>query len=126
MRSRLVLIKYESQTKIYYQIDEFAKDSGPVITMPLGPNLNSYDMIPLENNRQALRIFFRKGSIIVMDGEARYLWAHSIPLDFIFGPNIYSIVLFVGKYMPITNCFYSDVYNNTLCYYYDNKFFSKY
>lgn len=94
--------------------------------MSLGPDYNVYDMIPIDNTKDTLRIFFRKGSVVIMDGDARYLWAHATPFNFKYKPTPYrySIVLLSHEYKKNdVNCTYSKIYDNTLCSYYNNDFF---
>ncbi|XWV25745.1 DNA repair protein [Tupanvirus soda lake] len=125
-KSKLVIVRYEQSSGIHSHIDNIKRGNGAVVTMSLGPDYNVYDLIPVDNTNDSLRIFFKKGSVLIMDGKARYLWAHATPKNFKYTPTDlrYSIVLLSYEYKKNNiDCFTSEVYNDTLCGYYNKNFF---
>ncbi|XWV24514.1 alkylated dna repair protein alkb-like 8 isoform x1 [Tupanvirus deep ocean] len=125
-KSKLVIVRYEQGSGIHSHIDNIKRGNGAVVTMSLGPDYNVYDLIPVDNTNDSLRIFFKKGSVLIMDGKARYLWAHATPKNFTYTPTElrYSIVLLSYEYKKNNiDCFNSEVYNDVLCGYYNKNFF---
>lgn len=115
---KLVVVRYENKAGIHLHIDNIKRDNGPVITMSIGPKTNVYSMVPIDPTKQSINIYFPNGSIITMDGESRYLWAHGIPYGFDYGTNMYrySFVLLSHKFSEENkSCFYSDIYNSKIC-----------
>ena len=101
--SKIVIARYESNTGLYAHLDLLRRGDGPVITMSLGADYNIYDMIPLKENKDTLRVYFPKGSLVVLNGEARYEWAHSLPYDLEYGNNDvrYSIIFLVHNFQSV-------------------------
>lgn len=128
-KSKLVIVRYKNNAGIHLHIDNVRRGNGPVITMSIGPNKNIYSMVPLESHEKAIQIYFPNGSIVIMDDESRYLWAHGIPYGYDYGntDHRYSFVLLTHKYKEENNkCFNSEIYGQRLCgFFNDNDFQSR-
>jgi len=127
-KSKIIIARYESNTGLYSHIDLLKKGNGPIITMSLGSNYNVYDMIPLKDNLKTIRVYFPMGSIVVLNGEARYEWAHSLPYDLKYNENQtrYSILFYMHNFSSTKKTFsniYKNYYNSVLqeCNHYINK-----
>jgi hypothetical protein len=127
-KSKIVIARYESNTGLYAHIDLLRRGDGPVVTMSLGADYNVYDMIPLKDNTKSLRVYFPLGSIVVLNGEARYEWAHSLPYDLKYRENQvrYSVIFLmhnIGSVKKVWSDIYKTHYDFVLhdCDYYTQK-----
>jgi hypothetical protein len=57
---------------------------GPIFTVAMGPSEKMLDLLPvlLPDSFQPVRLFSNPNEIMLMDGIARTLWAHSKPLQY--------------------------------------------
>jgi hypothetical protein len=59
---------------------------GPIFTVAMGPSEKMLDLLPVlpPNTCHPVRLFSKPNEIMLMDGEARTLWAHSKPWNYPF------------------------------------------
>lgn len=57
---------------------------GPIFTVAMGPSEKMLDLLPvlLPNAIRPVRLFSKPNEIMLMDGEARTLWAHAKPWNY--------------------------------------------
>lgn len=115
--SKIVIARYKSYTGLYVHIDKLRRGDGPVITMSLGPDENIYDLIPLDNIKKSIRVYFKKGSIVSMNGEIRYEWAHALPYGYKYNNNKprYSIIFLMHNFKDF-KIKYSNILKNNIKY----------
>lgn len=111
--SKLVIVRYAKHSGIYTHIDNIGRSDGLVLTISFGPHITYYDLIPLDNTKDSLRIKLNEAEPIIMDGASRYIYAHSIPngLDYYPSNTRYCFVFLITKYNKI-NCFADKKYFN--------------
>ena len=81
----LYLLKYESGAGIWMHIDNLLRSDSTVFTVGIGRNV-VYDATRIigrekESPISLLRTHNPEGTMMVMDGAARYEWAHGVPYD---------------------------------------------
>ena len=123
LRSRLIIVRYEQGGNIQPYINDIRASSAIIVTMSLGPDVNVYDFVPQSlpsgGANDVMRVFYQNGAIVVLDGEAKYLWTQTIPTNVVYTDGYrYEIILLAHKYTKAINC-YNDVYGNRICYYFD-------
>jgi hypothetical protein len=96
---KLTILRYKSGIGIPAHIDNISsKGLGPIITMSIGPNFIYYDMIPIFiKNKKTLRVKVNSGDCVIMDGNSRYAWAHSLPYGHNYNGYKYTIKLSFPK-----------------------------
>lgn len=82
----LTIIHYKPNAGLQTHIDNVARThgtGGPVFTMSLGGSgVKCMDMLPvMEYWKDPIRVFTPVPSVIMLDGESRWEWGHSIPID---------------------------------------------
>jgi hypothetical protein len=57
---------------------------GPIFTVAMGPSEKMIDLLPvlLPDSHKPVRVFSKPNELMLMDGEARTLWAHSKPWNY--------------------------------------------
>lgn len=82
-KTQLILMRYEPKAGIWLHIDNVARyDRGPICTISVGPAQAKYDLCPtLMPDGSPVRVSFKEGQMITMDGVARMKWGHGIPLQ---------------------------------------------
>jgi hypothetical protein len=83
----MALNHYDPMAAINPHVDTvymFNGTLGPIFTVAMGPSEKLLDLIPvlLPDTYKPVRIFSKPNEIMLMDGEARTLWAHSKPLNY--------------------------------------------
>jgi hypothetical protein len=82
--TKLTLVKYKNMVGLHTHVDNINRaGSGPIITLSIGPDITIYDMIPLQKEYgKSIRVFINQGDFLVLNGDARWKWAHSLPHDY--------------------------------------------
>ncbi len=116
LNSKLVIARYADKTGIYTHIDNIVRSNGLVLTLSFGPNYTYYDLIPLDNKEDSLRIKFNNGEPVIMDGRSRFLYAHAIPENMSYEPTFvrYSLIFLISNYKGL-NCVYDKYYDLHIC-----------
>ena len=111
--SKLVIARYTQSKGIYTHIDNVGRSDGLVLTLSFGAYSTFYDLIPLDNNKDSLRIGLNECEPTIMDGSSRFIYAHAIPNNMNYYPNKirYSMVFLISKYNQI-NCKMDNKYFN--------------
>jgi len=119
-RSSLFIVRYERGAPVHSPFDKIASSTGIIVTMSLGPNVNYYN---ITSNSADLRVFYKNGSVVVLEGESKYLWSQITTDNLINVTDYYRYVIVLLTY-PILegNCTYVDTYGNPVCYYYNQYF----
>jgi hypothetical protein len=83
----MALNHYDPKAGINPHVDTvfmFNGTLGPIFTVAMGPTEKLLDLIPvlLPDSYKPVRIFSKPNELMLMDGEARTLWAHSKPLNY--------------------------------------------
>lgn len=79
----LYVLKYKAGTGIWMHIDNLLRSDATVYTIGIGRDV-IYDMAPIIKQQRDACIFRthqKEGTMMVLDGDARYKWAHGIPHD---------------------------------------------
>ena len=81
----LYLLKYEPGTGIWMHIDNLLRSDATVFTVGIGRSVvyDATEIIGRDTQEQIslLRTCNPEGTMMVMDGSARYEWAHGVPYD---------------------------------------------
>ena len=100
LNSKMVVVRYDDKRNMHRQTDDNIRRSpGPVIIMPLGPDIGVYDLIAVNNPTNALRIFLKKGSILAIDTVAKRTWAFGTPNDFVNQSSQYRYEIMLYPYV---------------------------
>jgi len=79
----LLLLMYDEGFGLWLHVDNVARTNGsPICTVSLGPPDVNVDFVPVlkpTRSRIPLRLNCNEGDMLMMQGEARYEWAHGIP-----------------------------------------------
>lgn len=83
----LCLNHYDPNAAINPHIDTvftFNGTLGPIFTVAMGPSEKLIDLLPvlLPDSNMPVRVFSKPNELMMMDGEARTLWAHSKPWNY--------------------------------------------
>ena len=83
----LCLNHYDPNAAINPHVDTvfmFNGTLGPIFTVAMGPSEKMIDLLPvlLPESYKPVRVFSKPNEIMLMDGEARTLWAHSKPWNY--------------------------------------------
>jgi hypothetical protein len=79
--------KMTNQNGLHIHLDHAVEKRGNIVVVNIGADI-FYDMIPvLSTSSESYRVPIASGDMVILDGAARYEWAHSIP-DYIY--NTYS------------------------------------
>lgn len=125
MRSKLIIVRYGQGANIQPYVSSIRDQSAVITTMSLGPEVNVYDFVPTgQRTGDSYRVFYRNGSVVIVDGEAKNLWTQNVPSSFVYTNGFrYEIILLAHKYSNATNC-YTDIYGNKICNYFNPGYFS--
>ena len=100
LNSMLTVVRYERSYRSQSQTDSLIRrTTGPVIVMPLGPDVGVYDLISPMDPRNALRFFFKKGSIMIIDIIAKNTWTFGAPADYIDQSSQYRYEIMLYPYV---------------------------
>ena len=84
----LSILRYKDKNnELHCHLDNLSQGKGPIITVNIGPKI-FYDMIPVyftneeKKELSPLRIRVKSDEVVILDGLARYCWAHCIPYGF--------------------------------------------
>jgi hypothetical protein len=115
--SKLVIIRYEKDTGIYTHIDNIKRSDGLVLTLSFGAHYTVYDLIPLDNKKDSLRIEINECEPVIMDGLSRFIYAHAIPNNLDYYPNKirYSMVFLISNYNQINCKMDNKFFNIQIC-----------
>ena len=83
----MTLNHYDPMGAINSHVDTvyiFQGTLGPIFTVAMGPSEKMLDLLPvfLPDTYRPTRLFSRPNELMLMDGEARTLWAHSKPKNY--------------------------------------------
>jgi hypothetical protein len=83
----MALNHYDPMAAINPHVDTvfmFNGTLGPIFTVAMGPTEKMLDLIPvlLPDSYKPVRVFSKPNELMLMDGEARTLWAHSKPWNY--------------------------------------------
>jgi hypothetical protein len=83
----LCLNHYDPNAAINPHVDSvfmFNGTLGPIFTVAMGPSEKMIDLLPvlMPDSHQPVRVFSKPNELMLMDGEARTLWAHSKPYNY--------------------------------------------
>ena len=85
---QFTLVHYDKSAGLNPHIDSihmFQNTIGPIFTVAMGETEKLLDMLPLllpPTEESPVRLYSQPNDIIVMDGPARVLWAHSLPWQY--------------------------------------------
>ena len=85
---QFTLVHYDKSAGLNPCIDSihmFQNTIGPIFTVAMGETEKLLDMLPLllpPTEESPVRLYSQPNDIIVMDGPARVLWAHSLPWQY--------------------------------------------
>lgn len=101
--SKCVIIRYSNKGGLHMHIDKVWRADGPVFTMHIGPHHGMYILTKINDPRgHSLAITLDEGDITVLDGTARFDWAHGLPDGYPDEPTHvrYSFVVLASKITP--------------------------
>lgn len=83
----LCLNHYDPNAAINPHVDTvflFNGTLGPILTVAMGPSEKMIDLLPVlrPDSYQPVRVFSKPNQLMLLDGEARTLWAHSKPWNY--------------------------------------------
>ena len=84
---KMCLNHYDPNAAINPHVDTvfmFNGTLGPIFTVAMGPSEKMIDLLPvlLPDSHKPVRVFSKPNELMLMDGEARTLWAHSKPWNY--------------------------------------------
>ncbi len=106
--SKMPVVRYTSNYGLHMHIDKFRRANGPIVTMSVGAPVYVYDVFNItENKIDPLRIYFKDGNVILMDGSSRVEYAHGLPFGFKYGDdqNRYGFIWLLPKFRVIEKKF---------------------
>jgi hypothetical protein len=103
----MALNHYDPMAAINPHVDTvymFEGTLGPIFTVAMGPSEKLLDLLPvlLPDTYKPVRIFSKPNEIMLMDGEARTLWAHSKPWN--YPHEQFTLVFKCPEYRTKTHC----------------------
>jgi hypothetical protein len=89
----ITLIRYKSETGLYTHVDNIRRaGAGPIISYSYGPDHTIYDLMPLDKKTgNSLRLHVSNKDYIVIGGDTRWMWAHSLPYNYPYKTDNYKI-----------------------------------
>ena len=121
-RAKFVLVRYAESKGLHMHVDNVRRSGGAIVSMHVGPDHGQYILGSLDKNKKSETVVLttRKGDISVMQGDARFDWAHGLPFGFPFAPKTvrYTFLLLIGK-QAVKPCgsYKSDFWKMTLSKY---------
>lgn len=95
--SRLIIVRYEKGANIMPYISDIRNASSAIVTMSIGPGMNVYDIVPVNYGNDRYRFFFKNGSILLLDGQAKESWVQVVPKNFVY-TDVYRYELILLAY----------------------------
>jgi hypothetical protein len=77
--SKLVIARYATNAGIFSHIDNVGRSDGLILTLSFGPYYTYYDLIPLDNQKESIRVSIKECEPVIMDGTS-YQINYSISL----------------------------------------------
>lgn len=106
--SKMPVVRYTSNYGLHMHIDKFRRANGPIITMSVGAPVFVYDMFNVTHDKiEPMRIYFKDGNVILMDGSSRVEYAHGLPFGFKYGNdnNRYGFIWLLPKFQVLEKRF---------------------
>lgn len=99
--AKIIILRYDHGKGKKLHIDNvWRTDGGFIVTISIGPENIYYDLIPISKqiDKKNYRVSIKNGDIVVMDGESRLLYGHSVPHDCNYKKKYkFSLVLMFNK-----------------------------
>ncbi len=115
--SKLVIARYTTKKGIYTHIDNVKRSDGLVLTLSFGSYYTYYDLVPIDNKLESIRIGIRQGEPLAMDGKSRFIYGHAIPSGLNYPPKFirYSLVFLISRYGNVNCEFENNFFNINIC-----------
>ena len=99
--AKIIILRYDHGKGKKLHIDNVWRTNGGfIVTISIGPKNIYYDLIPITKqiDKKNYRVSIKNGDIVVMDGESRLLYGHSVPHDCNYKKKYkFSLVLMFNK-----------------------------
>lgn len=117
--TKMIILRYDPKKGKKLHIDNIWRTNGGfILTISIGPKNIYYDLVPISKqiDKKNYRISINDGDIVIMDGESRILYGHSVPHDCDYKNKYkFSLVLMFNKSEVIkTNEKYNDILKDNI------------